>query len=121
MRQQKTNGKLFQQAKAMRARIYVPSGVFASSIWDANFIATWKNISWTSTLPQGTSIMLQTRTGNTSKPDASWSNWSSSYTNSGESTTSPNGRYIQFRALLVTTEATVTPVLRDVTIIYVEA
>jgi N-acetylneuraminic acid mutarotase len=105
---------------ASRARAYIPSGVFTSSIWDADFIATWKNVNWTSTLPQGTSITLQTRTGNTSTPDASWSNWSSIYTNSGESIKSPNGRYIQYRALLVTTDVTVTPVLRDVAITYVE-
>ena len=105
---------------ASRARTHMPSGVFTSSIWDADFIATWKNVNWTSTLPQGTSITLQTRTGNTSTPDASWSNWSSIYTNSGESIKSPNGRYIQYRALLVTTDVTVTPVLQDVTITYVE-
>jgi len=105
---------------ASHARTYMPSGVFTSGIWDANFTATWKNINWTATLPQGTSITLQTRTGNTSTPDASWSNWSSIYTNSGESITSPNGRYIQYRAVLETTDVTVTPILRDVTITYVE-
>jgi len=105
---------------ASRTRMHIPSGVFTSSIWDANFTATWKNINWTATLPQATSITLQTRTGNTSTPDASWSNWSNIYTNSGESITSPNGRYIQYSALLETTDATVTPILQDVTITYVE-
>lgn len=105
---------------ASRTQMYILSGVFTSSIWDANFTATWKNVNWTATLPQGTSITLQTRTGDTSTPDASWSNWSGIYANSGESITSPNGRYIQYRALLVTADATVTPVLQVVTITYVE-
>ncbi len=98
---------------------YVVSGIFTSSIYDANFLATLKNIYWTATLPQGTSLTLQTRTGNTSTPDASWSDWSIIYMNSGESITSPKGRYIQYRAVLQTTD-TVTPILQDVTITYVE-
>jgi len=99
---------------------YALSGVFTSSIYDANFLATFKNIYWTATLSPGTSITLQTRTGNTSTPDASWSGWSIIYINSGEPIASPKGRYIQYRAVLKTTDATVTPILRDVTITYVE-
>lgn len=104
---------------ASLARAYLPSGIFASSIYDANFIAMWKNINWTATLPQGTIITLQIRTGNTSTPDVSWSNWSSIYTNSGDSISSPNGRYIQYCAVLKTTDVAVTPILQDVIITYV--
>lgn len=65
------------------------------------------------TLPDGsplTQITIQTRTGNTSYPDASWSNWSNEFEaltaedaeQKGVVTSSPTARYIQVKANLYT-------------------
>jgi len=97
---------------------YASSGNLTSTVYDAGFIALWESINWTATMPPGTSIKLQTRTGNTSTPDATWSDWSDFYYASGEVITSPSGRYIQYRVVLQTNDPKVTPVLKDITITY---
>jgi hypothetical protein len=44
-------------------------------------------------------VELATRTGNTEKPDVTWSDWSSGYTAAaGQQVTSPRARYLQWRA-----------------------
>ena len=44
---------------------------------------------------------LQTRTGNTETPDATWSDWSAPYSaSSGDQISSPRARFIQWRATL---------------------
>lgn len=97
---------------------YASSGDLTSTVYDAGLIALWESINWTATTPPGTSIKLQTRTGNTSTPDVTWSNWSNFYYASGEVITSPAGRYIQYCAVLQTNDPNVTPVLKDITITY---
>ncbi|MGC4083833.1 MAG: SMP-30/gluconolactonase/LRE family protein [Vicinamibacterales bacterium] len=47
-----------------------------------------------------TEIEVSTRSGNTETPDDAWSDWSTPYTSSGSSITSPKARYLQWRAVL---------------------
>ena len=45
--------------------------------------------------------MLQTRSGNTEKPDETWSDWSANYTDQkGAQVSSPKALYLQWRAVL---------------------
>lgn len=61
-----------------------------------------------SQLPAGTAIVLEARTGDTMRPDASWSDWT---------TKRPQpARYVQWRATLTTKDHRVTPVLEAVTV-----
>lgn len=99
---------------------YLSYGSYTSTIYDANPLLSWQTISWTADLPLGTSLTLQTRTGNTPTPDASWSDWSAAYANSGATITSSNARYIQYRVTLETTNTEVSPTLCDLTIAYVK-
>jgi sugar lactone lactonase YvrE len=74
-----------------------PEGTYESSIRDAKTTATWGRIWWTG---QG-NIEIQTRTGNTEKPDETWSAWSAAQTNNkGGQIASPKARYMQWRATL---------------------
>jgi WD40 repeat protein len=75
----------------------VTEGAYTSPVRDTKFAGQWGVISW-----RGSgNVELQTRTGNTESPDATWSDWSSLYRNpNGDQITSPRARFIQWRATL---------------------
>ena len=92
-------------------------GTYRSVAHDAETIATWGMISWRATTPDGSSIQLQTRSGNTATPGKTWSAWSEPYdTPDGAAIASPKARYLQWRAELRTSGDT--PILRSVTAAY---
>jgi hypothetical protein len=90
------------------------SGWFESPVHDAGTVARWGRLSWQG---QGRGLLFRTRSGNTSRPDATWSSWSDPITNPDRATIqSPNARYIQWRAELSRNGAS--PELANVTIAY---
>ncbi len=92
-------------------------GSYLSDVRDAGMIATWGAIRWRATTPEGSTVKLFTRSGNTATPGDTWSPWSGAYLDGdGTAITSPKARYLQWRALLQGTEAT--PALRSVTTAY---
>jgi sugar lactone lactonase YvrE len=94
-----------------------PRGTYDSDVRDAGTVASWGVIRWRATL-NGGRVEVFTRSGNTATPDETWSVWSPAYSNAeGQQITSPNARYIQWRAVLSgTTEPG--PVLTSVTTAY---
>ncbi len=69
-------------------------GWFESPVHDAGTVARWGRLSW-----RGDGASFRTRSGNSSRPDATWSDWSEPITDAAHSNiTSPNARYIQWRA-----------------------
>jgi hypothetical protein len=94
-------------------------GTYESDVKDARVVASWGTIAWRATTPPGTRVELQTRSGNTRTPDEAWSDWSGVYTEaSGTAMTSPNARYLQWRAVLSGKSAS--PVLTSVTAAYLQ-
>ena len=78
-------------------------------------------ITWKADVPQGGSVELFTRSGNTSRADDTWSAWSKAYTKSeGLAVTSPSARYLQWKAVLKSSNANRTPKLNEVSIAYRE-
>lgn len=76
------------------------TGTFESKVLDAKIASSWGKISWSSQTPGGGAIEISTRTGNTEKPDNSWSDWSAPYsTASGQQIPNPKARYLQWRAV----------------------
>ena len=93
---------------------YASYGTLTSNIHDAGKKIDWTAIKWNASAPQTTSITLQTRT---SDDNMNWSAWSGAYSNSaGSAITSPDGRYIQYRANLTTLDSDITPTLYDLSI-----
>ena len=87
------------------------SGTFTSNVIEIDSL-TLDNISWNESLPAGTSISIETRTGNTATPDSTWSDWSSPMTNQAGSTmTTAESKYIQYKITLTTSNLHVTPAL----------
>ncbi len=91
---------------------YAPEGSFTSDVLDANQISRWGNIQFVSDIPDNTSIVIQTRSGNMQDPDKPpWSEWSDSVTFEPDSKhnslvprdyeiKSPSARYLQYRITL---------------------
>jgi hypothetical protein len=75
------------------------TGTYESHALDAKTVASWGKISWRLANPAGATVELSTRTGNTSKADSSWSDWSAAYAAPGQQITSPRARYLQWRAV----------------------
>ena len=94
-------------------------GEYESPVHDAKMISKWGRIKWAAEMPEGTSVELQTRTGNVATPDNTWSDWSSAYKNSaGEQISAKNTRYIQYRVMMKTSKEEVTPKVSNITISY---
>lgn len=88
-------GKLFRFGAETAAE-----GSYESSILNAKSSATWGRIWWRG---MG-SVVLQTRSGNTEKPDETWSGWSEVYSDSkGAQIQSPKANFLQWRAILKST------------------
>lgn len=85
----------------------VAEGSYDSAVLDAKGTATWGRIWWRSS----GNVTLQTRSGNTEKPDETWSGWSNAATDQkGAQVTSPKARYFQWRTVLKANNASVTEV-----------
>jgi len=102
------------KADWVRVNGYASQGTFVSSVLDTGTTATWGTLTWTANLPAGTSLVVETSSGNTATPDSTWSAWSA-VTNGG-TVTSPAARYIRYRLTLVTTSATATPSVTGVSL-----
>jgi sugar lactone lactonase YvrE len=95
-------------------------GTYRSPAIDTKTVSSWGKIRWQATTPPGTTIRVQSRSGNSAEPDNTWSDWSQPYTVPvGEQIASPRGRFLQWRAVLNST-GEVSPELFDVTAIYLQ-
>lgn len=102
-------GKLFRFSSEP-----VSEGTYESAVRDAKLVSSWGRIWWQG---QG-SVELQTRTGNSERPDMTWSDWSAPYADPrGAQVTSPRARYVQWRARL-RSNGTTPARLDDVSIAY---
>ena len=97
---------------------YAASAQFTSRVFDAGGRASWLELQGAIQAPQGTSVLFETRSGDTPAPDETWSAWLAP---AGASIGSPEGRYLQYRASLATSDPSLTPVLQSVSISYVPA
>jgi hypothetical protein len=88
---------------------------YLTPVLEANTVSDWGNLKW---LARG-KLKVQSRSGNTAKPDNSWSDWSRVMTKSSL-VTSPHTRYLQVRfswsrdkgAVLVSSELAYRPLNR---------
>ncbi len=95
------------------------TGTFQSTVHDAGDRARWGTLDWTADTPAGTSVVLQTRSGDVERPDDSWSAWSAPLTNAaGQTVASPPARYVQYQAVLTGPATGPAPRLRDVSLFY---
>lgn len=97
------------------------SGSYYSDIKDTQTSSTWGQISWKANVPEGTSLTLSTRSGNTRTPDATWSDWQNAGTDpAGKQVLNPRARFLQWKADFGTSNPKITPILRSVTVAYLQ-
>jgi hypothetical protein len=97
---------------------YNPTGKYESAVFDTKVITQWGTIRWSAEEPSGTRVWLETRSGNTKEPDASWSDWVAYHNPNGSKIQSPPARFIQYRVNFHSTPGGPTPVLSRVELIY---
>ncbi len=86
-------GKVFRLAAGIASE-----GSYEAPVHDSNSVARWGRLSWRAEMPSGTRVALHTRSGNSARPDTTWSDWSPPLTASqGSAIPSPNARYLQWR------------------------
>ncbi|HEY5998117.1 MAG TPA: PKD domain-containing protein [bacterium] len=72
-------------------------------------------VAWDATIPSGCSLALETRTGSTATPDASWTEWAAA--TSGSVASVRDDRFLQYRALLASPAPDTSPILHEVRIL----
>src|SRR5437867_4166293 len=99
---------------------YVSSGYFVSTIVDSSSRNTlWNSIDWRGAVSDSTGIGVSVQVGNTSFPDYSWSSPSAPVFVQGPTLLRlPPARFALVLAALVTLNASVTPVLDQITLTY---
>ncbi len=80
-------------------------GSFESPVHDAGTVARWGRLGWRG---NARGLAFRTRSGNTARPDATWSDWSDEIANADKAEiSSPNARYIQWKAEFSNREAAI--------------
>jgi hypothetical protein len=93
-------------------------GSYEAPVHDSGTASRWGSLSWRADPAAGSTIQFRTRSGNSAKPDRTWSEWSEPLTASaGSRITSPNARYIEWKVEM-TGVAGVTPWVNSVTLAY---
>ena len=106
-------GRIFRLGEASG-----PTGSFEAPVHDSGTASQWGSMSWRAESPAGCKIVFRTRSGNSAKPDRTWSEWSEPLTDPAAShISSPNARYIQWKLEMTGTNGA-TPVLDNVTLAY---
>jgi len=96
---------------------FAEKGTFESPVLDATSRARWGRIGWVAQVPEGTTLTLQTRSGETPDPDDQWSEWSADCED-GRLITSPPARFFQYRATMTSKNRAQSPVLVQLTASY---
>jgi hypothetical protein len=93
-------------------------GTFESPVRDTKFVSRWGVLAWRGEVPSGSTLEFYTRSGNSDRPDNTWSDWAGPYSDaSGEAIKNPPARYLQWKAVFHTA-ANSTPTLDEVTVSY---
>lgn len=83
------------------------SGSYESPVLDAKATAAWGRVWWRSS----GNVTIQTRSGNTEKPDETWSGWSTALTDQkGAQIASPKARFVQWKASFTAAGSSLTEV-----------
>ncbi|MCX6571310.1 MAG: hypothetical protein NT006_07840 [Candidatus Aminicenantes bacterium] len=97
------------------------AGEYTGPVFDARTLASWGRIVWDAAVAAGASVQFQSRSGNTSEPNAMWSDWSPPYGKTEEQILSPRARFLQVKALLRVQIGKASPVLDRVTVFYLQS
>jgi hypothetical protein len=93
-------------------------GTYESPVKDTKFVSRWGNLAWRADMPAGASLEFFSRSGNSDRPDHTWSDWAGPYKNpEGSAIQSPAARFLQWKATF-RSSAGKGPDLNEVTVSY---
>ncbi|MGZ7011384.1 MAG: Ig-like domain-containing protein, partial [Ilumatobacteraceae bacterium] len=96
----------------MRMSPYAAAGTFESRVFDAGTLNDWTTLTTMTSVPEGTSVGSETRSGTTADTsDTSWSAWAPV---TAGAIASPNARYLQYRVTLTASDPATTPAVERV-------
>lgn len=97
---------------------FVAEGVFESDLVDAGQPARWGKLQLEADIPNGTEILMASRSGNVKEPnDPTFSDWTGDVVISEpKDLECPLARYCQYRLTLKTTDPAASPVVREVAV-----
>ncbi|MFH0971034.1 MAG: hypothetical protein V1835_00555 [Candidatus Micrarchaeota archaeon] len=106
-------GAMINYATEGGMRIYRPEGIFESPSFDGETeFVNWKEISWDSDTPMNTKLQIFVRTAQVDMP---WSEWIEVQRNGD---VPEDARYLQWKAVLKTTDSSMTPILKQIRLTY---
>jgi hypothetical protein len=98
---------------------FAATGTVLSEVLDTKLQSKWGAMSWKTSTPAGTSVMVAVRSGNVADPDGTWSAWSAEQADAVESKAkAPLGRYLQYRVTMTSDNPKVTPEFRQFALRY---
>ena len=97
------------------------SGEYTGPVLDARTQASWGRLIWDAAVPAGAAVQLQTRSGNTGDPNATWTDWSPFYGKTEEQILSPKARFLQVKVLLRTETGKASPVFNRLAAFYLQS
>ncbi|HMA53273.1 MAG TPA: hypothetical protein VKT17_02360 [Acidobacteriota bacterium] len=97
------------------------AGEYTGPVLDARTQATWGHVVWNAAVPEGAAVQLQSRSGNTGEPNATWTDWSPFYSKTEEQVLSPKARFLQMKIVLRTQTGKASPVFNTLALFYLQA
>jgi hypothetical protein len=105
--------KLFRLSTARQL-----TGSYESPVKDTKLVSNWGVLAWRAEVPPDANLEFYTRSGNSERPDQTWSDWAGPYRKAeGSPILSPPARYLQWKAVFRASGAA-GPSLNDVTVAY---
>ncbi|WP_297278024.1 sugar-binding protein [uncultured Brachyspira sp.] len=97
---------------------YPQKGSFTSDTLDLKLLSKLGSLSAMGNIPDGANISIEVRTGNVARVDDTWSDFVAVAANGKVDV--PNGRFMQFKVTMETSDTEITPILNSVDFTYVE-
>jgi sugar lactone lactonase YvrE len=97
------------------------NGEYLSDVLDTKTVSSWGKLEFEAELQAGTTLQLQTRSGNSFEPNSLWSDWSPPYQKEEEQILSPKARYLQLKILFKTQSGKASPSFRRAELFYLQA
>lgn len=97
---------------------YPNKGSYTSDTLDLKLLSRLGSLNSMATIPDGSDIYIEVRTGNSARVDNSWSAFTAADADGKFNV--PDGRFMQFKVTMETADKEVTPVLNSLNFTYVE-
>ena len=97
---------------------YVGEGTLESTVHNTSTWSKFGRVWWEEEGGKDLAVEIAIRSGNSEEPDSTWSSWSKGLSGGSGQIESPNARFVQWKAKLMSSNNSMTPELREVSVSY---